>query len=69
MLNIITIGIFETVTLVMLGGGVILFLGILALAVRCMRKVEPGTVGVRTGLGGIKAVSYTHQTLPTSDLV
>ena len=54
MLNIITIAIFETVTLVMLGGGVILFLGILALAVRCMRKVEPGTVGVRTGLGGIK---------------
>ena len=50
MLNIITIAIFETVTLVMLGGGVILFLGILALAVRCMRKVEPGTVGVRTGL-------------------
>ena len=54
MLNIITIAIFETVTLVMLGGGVILFLGFLALAVRCMRKVEPGTVGVRTGLGGIK---------------
>ena len=50
----VTIAVIETVTLIMIAGAVILVLGLLGLAVRCMRKVEPGTVGVRTGLGGIK---------------
>ena len=41
-----------------------LILGLLALAVRCMRKVEPGTVGVGTGLGGIKVTDSYIVVLP-----
>ena len=42
----VTIAVIETVTLIMIAGAVILVLGLLGLAVRCMRKVEPGTVGL-----------------------
>ena len=54
MLNNNIIGILESMG-IFLGGAIVIFIfGIIALAVRCMRKVEPGTVGVRTGWGGIK---------------
>ena len=54
MINITTIGnMLTNVSIVGAVGAVIIFLGLLAIAVRCMRKVEPGTVGVRTGIGGI----------------
>ena len=54
MLNNNIIGILESMGIFLGVAGVIFVFGILALAVRCMRKVEPGTVGVRTGWGGIK---------------